>query len=111
MRCHVISLAKLFFFCICHCEKRSDEAPDSSFRDGALAPDPESRDSGLDASHRPGMTVLLRRVRNGGLKFRSAWRVKRQPAFRSGSGRPLNLAAGDLGRSGGFFAGARDFSP
>jgi hypothetical protein len=28
----------------------------SSFRDGALAPDPESRDSGLDASHRPGMT-------------------------------------------------------
>src|SRR5665811_24397 len=28
-----------------------------SFRDGALAPDPESRDSGLDASHRPGMTT------------------------------------------------------
>src|SRR5882724_2454756 len=28
----------------------------SSFRDGALAPDPESRHSGLDASHRPGMT-------------------------------------------------------
>src|SRR5882724_13122650 len=27
-----------------------------SFRDGALAPDPESRDSGSDASHRPGMT-------------------------------------------------------
>jgi len=27
-----------------------------SFRGGALAPDPESRDSGLDASHRPGMT-------------------------------------------------------
>src|SRR5260370_31705676 len=27
-----------------------------SFRDGALAPDPESRDSGFDASHRPGMT-------------------------------------------------------
>jgi hypothetical protein len=29
----------------------------SSFRDGALAPDPESRDSGFDASHRPGMTA------------------------------------------------------
>jgi hypothetical protein len=27
-----------------------------SFRDGALAPDPESRDSGFDASRRPGMT-------------------------------------------------------
>jgi len=26
-----------------------------SFRDGASAPDPESRDSGFDASHRPGM--------------------------------------------------------
>src|SRR5207302_241210 len=30
-----------------------------SFRDGALAPDPESRDSGFDASHRPGMTAIL----------------------------------------------------
>jgi hypothetical protein len=29
----------------------------TSFRDGALAPDPESRDSGFDASHRPGMTA------------------------------------------------------
>ena len=28
-----------------------------SFRDGASAPDPESRDSGFDASHRPGMTA------------------------------------------------------
>jgi 4-hydroxy-tetrahydrodipicolinate synthase len=28
-----------------------------SFRDGALAPDPESRDSGFDAAHRPGMTT------------------------------------------------------
>ena len=27
-----------------------------SFRDGAQAPDPESRDSGFDAAHRPGMT-------------------------------------------------------
>jgi hypothetical protein len=27
-----------------------------SFRDGALAPDLESRDSGFDAAHRPGMT-------------------------------------------------------
>ena len=26
------------------------------FRDGASAPDPESRDSGFDAAHRPGMT-------------------------------------------------------
>src|SRR6202051_1698784 len=34
---------------------RQVKAP--SFRDGALAPDPESRDSGFDASHRPGMTV------------------------------------------------------
>src|ERR1700709_1392304 len=33
---------------------RSDAT--ASFRDGALAPDPESRDSGFDASHRPGMT-------------------------------------------------------
>ena len=34
-----------------------------SFRDGAPAPDPESRDSGFDALHRPGMTTsgLLRR--------------------------------------------------
>jgi len=31
-----------------------------SFRDGALAPDPESRDSGLDASHRPGMRAAER---------------------------------------------------
>src|SRR5207237_9738449 len=30
-----------------------------SFRDGAQAPDPESRDSGFDAAHRPGMTVLV----------------------------------------------------
>src|ERR1700739_2197336 len=28
-----------------------------SFRDGARAPDPKSRDSGFDASHRPGMTA------------------------------------------------------
>src|SRR3984957_19386256 len=28
-----------------------------SFRDGALAPDPESRDSGLASSRRPGMTA------------------------------------------------------
>jgi uncharacterized protein (TIGR00369 family) len=28
-----------------------------SFRDGAAAPDPEPRDSGFDAMHRPGMTV------------------------------------------------------
>ncbi len=27
-----------------------------TFRDGASAPDPESRDSGFDALHRPGMT-------------------------------------------------------
>jgi len=30
-------------------------SPASSFRDGAQAPDPESRDSGFDATHRPGM--------------------------------------------------------
>jgi hypothetical protein len=28
----------------------------SSFRDGPLGPDPESRDSGFDAAHRSGMT-------------------------------------------------------
>src|ERR1700732_2755611 len=35
-----------------------------SFRDGAQAPDPESRDSGFDAPHRPGMTTetLLNRI-------------------------------------------------
>src|ERR1700726_60432 len=32
-----------------------------SFREGALAPDPESRHSGFDASHRPGMTRLTSR--------------------------------------------------
>ncbi len=30
-----------------------------SSRDGSLAPDPESRDSGFDALHRPGMTVAI----------------------------------------------------
>src|ERR1700732_3205343 len=30
-----------------------------SFRDGALAPDPESRGSGFDATHHPGMTLLM----------------------------------------------------
>jgi 4-hydroxy-tetrahydrodipicolinate synthase len=38
-------------------DKLRDEATTPSFRDGALAPDPESRDSGFDASHRPGMTA------------------------------------------------------
>src|SRR5665647_86330 len=32
-----------------------------SFQDGALAPDPESRDSGFDAAHRPGMTIQTQR--------------------------------------------------
>ena len=42
-----------------HCEEHSDEANrPPSFRDGAPAPDPESRDSGFDASHRPGMTAF-----------------------------------------------------
>src|SRR5947207_1988055 len=36
--------------------RRSAPVVGPSFRDGALAPDPESRDSGFDASHRPGMT-------------------------------------------------------
>src|SRR5205823_13864574 len=31
----------------------------SSFRDGAPALDPESRDPGFDASHRPGMTIAF----------------------------------------------------
>src|SRR4029077_4054868 len=35
--------------------RRTKQLP--SFRDGALAPDPESRDSGFDALHRPGMTT------------------------------------------------------
>ena len=43
-----------------HCEERCDEAIRTpSFRDGALAPDPESRDSGFDASLRPGMTASI----------------------------------------------------
>src|SRR5713226_343580 len=33
------------------------EASEASFRDGASAPDPESRDYGFDAPNRPGMTV------------------------------------------------------
>src|SRR5207244_4018267 len=41
-----------------HCEERSDEAIQSpSFRDGASAPDPESRDSGFASSTRLGMTA------------------------------------------------------
>ena len=43
------------------CAGRGDlDVSRSSFRDGAQAPDPESRDSGFDASHRPGMTVIVR---------------------------------------------------
>src|SRR5580698_4609018 len=44
-----------------------------SFRDGAQAPDPEPRDSGLDASHRPGMTSYYsprRRALHGRLSLR-----------------------------------------
>jgi hypothetical protein len=37
----------------------------SSFRDGAQAPDPESRDSGFDASHRPGMTASAANASDG----------------------------------------------
>src|ERR1700722_18343209 len=36
----------------------ASEASGPSFRDGALAPDPESRDSGLIAARCPGMTVM-----------------------------------------------------
>jgi hypothetical protein len=36
--------------------EQDDNKLNPSFRDGASAPDPESRDSGFDASHRPGMT-------------------------------------------------------
>src|SRR5712675_3254207 len=38
---------------------RDEAIQTESFRDGALAPDPESRDSGFDASHRPGMTASV----------------------------------------------------
>src|SRR6478672_13196588 len=51
--------------------RNSRQAPPSkpSFRDGALAPDPESRDSGFDASHRRGMTAsrLLRLAMTAGM--------------------------------------------
>src|SRR5437660_9644497 len=40
-------------------ESAEIQAKSTSFRDGALAPDPESRDSGFDASHRPGMTEWI----------------------------------------------------
>src|SRR5260221_593864 len=35
----------------------------ASFRDGASAPDPEPRDSGFDALHRPGMTAVANAYR------------------------------------------------
>src|ERR1019366_2774995 len=38
-----------------------------SFRDGPSGPDPESRDSGFDASHRPGMTGKVLTVCGTGL--------------------------------------------
>src|SRR5229473_2646659 len=39
--------------------KRSDDSPQApSFRDAPSGAGPESRDSGFDASHRPGMTVM-----------------------------------------------------
>jgi hypothetical protein len=47
--------------CVCsshrHCEERSD--PDAVIPGWSAGPDPESRDSGFDAPHRPGMTVRL----------------------------------------------------
>src|SRR6266436_2468424 len=55
-----------------------------SFRDGALAPDPESRDSGFDASHRPGMTGRLL-PRRGALHGRLAFRI-RGPQFHPSAG-------------------------
>src|ERR1700675_1718405 len=44
--------------------RRSIETP--SFRVWSEGPDPESRDSGFDASHRPGMTAETVIARSGG---------------------------------------------
>src|SRR5882672_10458234 len=54
-----------------HCEERKRRSnPDAVIPGWSAGPDPESRDSGFDASHRPGMTEsgdgLLRFARNDG---------------------------------------------
>src|SRR5207244_56159 len=43
-----------------------------SFRDGAPAPDPESRDPGFDASHRPGMTLRVTSSPAGSVRIPAA---------------------------------------
>ncbi len=57
-----------------------------SFRDGASAPDPESRDSGFDASHRPGMTGSYFQMRLRDLAARSA-RAVHNPFAQENRGR------------------------
>src|ERR1700738_5220520 len=53
----------------------------SSFRDGALAPDPESRDSGFDAGHRPGMTPLSKTLLSAQRQVGSAPHIARRAAI------------------------------
>src|SRR6202795_4347011 len=53
----------------------------SSFRDGALAPDPESRDSGFDAGHRPGMTRLSKTLLSAQRQVGSAPHIARRAAI------------------------------
>src|ERR1700730_4460012 len=103
----VMSFPRWIVVFIRHREARSDEVPDSSFRDGAPAPDPQSRDSAFDASHRPGMLVLLASLATTVLSLASpdALGTRRSAVCCRPSRRPLNLATGCLGRSGGFLAG------
>jgi hypothetical protein len=66
----------------------------SSFRDGALAPDPESRDSGFDALHRPGMTASLRDL---AACFRARFALERFARPKEGvgnAGRPMHPRPG-----------------
>src|SRR3984893_15402926 len=53
----------------------------SSFRDGALALDPESRDSGFDAGHRPGMTRLSKTLLSAQRQVGSAPHIARRAAI------------------------------
>src|ERR1700674_4939016 len=103
----VMSFPRWIVVFIRHCEERSEDIPDSSFRDGAPAPDPESLGSGFDASHRSGTTVLLASLAMTVLSLASpdALGTRRSAVCCRPSSWPLNLAAGGLGRSGGFLAG------
>jgi hypothetical protein len=62
-----------------HCERQRSN-PSAVIPGWSEGPDPESRDSGFDASHRPGMTVpgLLRRFRSRAQTRRVCRRQRRQ---------------------------------